>query len=62
MNKNVIKGSRQIKYVDKTYKKGDIYLHPLTLQIRKVKNDKITPTEAYYDPIRKQIKNLTKPQ
>jgi hypothetical protein len=58
MNKNVIKGSRQIKYVDKTYKKGDIYLHPLTLQIRKVKNDKITPTESYYDPVKKRIKNV----
>ena len=47
MNKNDIKGSRNIKFVDKTYKKGDFYLHPLTLSLNKVTKDKITPTEPY---------------
>ena len=42
MNKNVIKGSRKIKFVDKTYKKGDLYLHPLTLTLEKVDKDKIS--------------------
>ena len=51
MNKNVIKGTRKIKFVDKTYKKGDLYLHPLTLVVNRVDKDKITPTETYFDPI-----------
>lgn len=58
MNKNVIKGTRKIKFVDKTYKKGDLYLHPLSLTIQKVTKDKITPTETYFDPIKKQIRNV----
>ena len=57
MNKNVIKGSRKIRYLDKTYKKGDFYLHPLTLKINKVDKDKITPTETYWDPIKKSYKD-----
>tara|TARA_B100001121_G_scaffold310514_1_gene342022 strand:- start:8030 stop:8599 length:570 start_codon:yes stop_codon:yes gene_type:complete len=56
MNKNVIKGSRKIKFVDKTYKKGDLYLHPLTLTLEKVDKDKITPTEGYIDPVKKQYR------
>lgn len=58
MNKNVIKGSRKIKFVDKTYKKGDLYLHPLTLVVKKVEKDKITPTETYFDPIKKQYRTV----
>ena len=58
MNKNVIKGSRKIKYVDKTYKKGDFYLHPLTLIFSKVTKDKITPTDTYFDPGKKQYKTI----
>lgn len=56
MNKNVIKGTRKIKFIDKTYKKGDLYLHPLSLTIQKVNKYKITPTETYLDPVKKQIK------
>lgn len=54
MNKNDIKGSRKIKFLDKTYKKGDFYLHPLTLSLNKVTKDKITPTEPYYDNVKKK--------
>ena len=58
MNKNVIKGSRKIKFVDKTYKKGDLYLHPLTLVVNKVEKDKITPTEPYFDPVKRQYSTV----
>ena len=54
MNKNVIKSSRKIKFVDKTYKKGDLYLHPLSLVVKKVNENKITPTETYFDPVKKR--------
>ena len=58
MNKNVIKGTRKIKFVDKTYKKGDLYLHPLTLVVNRVEKDKITPTETYFDPIKKEHRTV----
>ena len=49
MNNNVKKGTRKIRILDKTYKKGEMYLHPLTLSIQKVKTSKFTPTEIYLD-------------
>lgn len=58
MSKTVIKGSRKIKLVDKTYKKGDSFLHPLTLRIvTNTQQDKITPSEYYYDNITKKIES-----
>ena len=58
MSKTVIKGSRKIKLLDKTYKKGDSFLHPLTLELATNTNqDKITPSEFYYDNITKKIES-----
>ena len=58
MSKTVIKGSRKIRLLDKTYKKGDSFLHPLTLKlVTNTQQDKITPSEFYYDNITKKIES-----
>ena len=48
MSEKVIKGSRSIKTFGKPYKKGDLFLHPLTLNLIKVKDDNIVPSELNY--------------
>lgn len=50
MSNNQVKGSRKIKILGKTYKKGDAYLHPLTLQFTKyVNQDQLTPSELHFE-------------
>ena len=35
-----------------------MYLHPLTLVVNKVEKDKITPTEPYFDPVKRQYSTV----
>ena len=59
MSNKVIKGSRKLGSISKTYKKGDIFLHPLTLQFKTVTKDNTTPTNFYYDKNQDKI-SMTK--